>query len=477
MGRGGVWILSARILQRVLSLVRTIILARLLCPNDFGLFGIALLTLATLDTFSKTGFQQALIHRKKDIRPYLDCGWTVSIVRGFALFAALYFIAPCVAAFFDAPGAVRIIQIIGFSALIQGFTNIGIVYFQRDLEFNKAFVYELAGLSADFAVAISAAVILRNAWAFVFGLLAGNLVRCFTSYFMHPYRPRLSFDRVKTGELWRYGRWIFRTNIVTFLFNQGDDAFLGKVLGVTTLGFYQMAYRIGQLPATEFAKVISRVTFPAYSKLQDNVFKLREGFLKTLGLTTFFIVPAGGFIFILAPEITLIFLTEKWMSMVPALRILIVAGMIRAFTTTGGALFQGVGRPDVDYKMNLARLAVLVMAIYPLTLFFGMNGVAAAVVLGNLACVPVWFSRTVGIVKTSVKDYFKIVFPPLLASFIVCLLIALLKSRIELNVFGFLLLLVAAAAAYSGGVYLTGKLVGFNAMHAVLYAIRSVRSR
>lgn len=272
---------------------------------------------------------------------------------------------------------------------MQGLTNIGVIYFQKELEFNKKFIYRASGTLADFVVAVSAVLILKSVWALVFGLLASAIIRLIVSYLIHPYRPHFKPDLAKTKELFGFGRWILGVSIITFLFNQGDDGFLGKVLGVTALGFYQIAYRIGQVPATEFAKVISQVAFPAYSKLQDELSKLKEGFLKTLNITVIFMIPLAGGIFILAPEFTTIFLGDKWMPMIPALRILVIAGMIRALVTTGGALFQGKGMPNIDFKMNLARLLTMAITIYPLTLFLDMSGVALAVALGNFVCIPI----------------------------------------------------------------------------------------
>ncbi len=176
--RGGFWAFLLRIVQQIFSLARLVILARLLAPHDFGLMGIALLTMSTLETFSQTGFQQALIQKKATIASYLDAVWTVLIIRGFVLFGILYFAAPLAASFFDVPEAKAIIQVIGLSVLFQAFTNIGVIYFQKELEFNKEFIYQSAGTLADFSVAILGVLILRNVWALVFGLLAGNAVRC-----------------------------------------------------------------------------------------------------------------------------------------------------------------------------------------------------------------------------------------------------------------------------------------------------------
>ena len=111
------------------------------------------------------------------------------------------------AVFFNTPGAKPIIKVIGFSILFQAFTNIGITYFKKELEFNKEFIYQFSGTLADFVVAVSAVLILKNVWALVFGLLAGNVVRCLVSYLIHPYRPHLSSDLGKAKELFGFGKW------------------------------------------------------------------------------------------------------------------------------------------------------------------------------------------------------------------------------------------------------------------------------
>ena len=206
--KGGVWVFALRITQQIFYLIRLIILARILAPHDFGLLGIAMLTMMTLETFSQTGFQAALIQKKENIDAYLNSAWTVGIIRGFILFIILYFIAPYISIFFKTPQAEPIIRVIGFSFLIQAFTNIGVIYFQKELEFNKQFVYKLTGTLADFVVAVSAALLLRSVWALVFGLLAGNATRLVVSYFIHPYRPHINFDMGKAKELFGFGKWV-----------------------------------------------------------------------------------------------------------------------------------------------------------------------------------------------------------------------------------------------------------------------------
>ncbi len=439
--KGGFWVFFLRIINLGFSLIRLIILARILSPNDFGLMGIALLTMSTLETFSQTGFQQALIQKKEDIKSYLNSAWTVLILRGFILFIILYFIAPYAVIFFDSPEAKLIIRVIGFSILFQAFTNIGITYFKKELEFNKEFIYQFAGTLADFIVAISAVLILRNVWALVFGLLAGNIVRCFVSYLIHPYRPRLSSDLRGAKELFGFGKWIMGSSILVFLITQGDDIFVGKLLGVTALGFYQLAYRISNMPATEITHVISQVTFPVYSKLQDNIPKLREAYLKVLQVTAFLSFPIAGLIFILAPDFTKIFLGEKWMPMVPAMQALVGWGAIVSLIAGISPVFMSIGKPKIITKMQAIQTILLLILIYPLTKYWGILGTSLAVFLSALV---MFFIRTNILIRTiqcKNREFYRLIMFPLIMVIISISSIIYLKLFImnSINIYCFLL--------------------------------------
>jgi len=459
--KSGFWVFFLRIINRGFSLIRLIILARILAPSDFGLMGIALLTMSTLETFSKTGFQAALIQKKEDIESYLNSAWTVLILRGFILFIILYFIAPYAAIFFNLPEAKPIIRVIGFSILFQAFTNIGVTYFKKELEFNKEFIYQFSGTLADFIVAISAVLILRNVWALVLGLLAGNVTRCFVSYLIHPYRPRLNFALEKVKELFGFGKWIMGSSILIFLITQGDDVFVGKLLGTTALGFYQLAYRISNIPATEITHVISQVTFSAYSKLQDNIPKLREAYLKALQLTAFLSFPIAGLIFALAPDFTRIFLGDKWMPMVPVMQVLCIFGVTRSLNATTGPIFQAVGKPSILTKISLSQLTFLAAIIYPFAIKGELIGVSWAVTLTNFYCFIIAFQKTIKITKESKKNIISVIIPPALITISIMCLIHLFKiimlDRISLfAIFIFSIL-------FSLSIYLIyGKILGFS---------------
>ena len=470
------WVFSLRIVQQLFNLGRLVILARILAPHDFGLLGIALLTMATLETFSQTGFQAALIQKKEDIKSHLDATWTVLILRGFILFAILYLIAPYAATFFNVPEAKPIIQVMGFAILLQAFTNIGVIYFQKELEFNKEFIYQFAGTLADFIVAVSAVLILRNVWALVFGLLAGNAARCFVSYLIHPYRPHFSSDLGKAKELFGFGKWILGSSILVFLLTQGDDIFVGKLLGVTALGFYQLAYRLSNMPATEITHVISQVTFPAYSKLQDALPKLREAYLKVLQLTAFLSFPIAGLIFVLAPDFTRIFLGQKWMPMVPAMQVLVLWGLIRSIGATQGSIFQAVGKPEILTKVVVIAVILLAILIYPLSIRWGILGTSLAVVFATLASTLVASCIVIRVIKCGILNFCRMVAFPLATTVVAVSSIFIMKRYWVDNVgiLEFFLFIVFGILIYLGATYLFDRFFNYGMQSIIKESLVSV---
>ena len=426
---GSLWIFALRIVNRSLGFMRTIILARLLAPEDFGLLGIGMLSIAAIETFSQTGFNHALIQKKENIDSYLDTAWTVSAIRGIMLSLILFVSAPLIAKFFNSSEATIVIRAISLSTLIAGFKSVGVVFFLKKLEFKKQFIYELSGTFFDLGVAITLAFILRNVWALIWGGLAGNFIRLFLSYLLHPYRPRFKINIYEVKELFRFGRWIVGSGIIGFLINQGDDILVGKMLGISALGIYQMAYLLSNLPATEITHVISLVTFPAYSKLQNNIPKLKSLFLKTFQITILFSAPIAGGIFILIPEFTLLVMGHKWMPMVPAMQILVFAGFLRSSAATTGPIFYAVGKPQIETKWQAIRLIILATLIYPLTVRWGITGCAIAVVINVLISTIGYCIAVVSIIECTIQDFVKNLLVPILNTIIMTLILFVMKGK------------------------------------------------
>ena len=430
-----------------------------------------------LETVSQTGFHSALIQRKDNAELYFDTAWTVSAIRGAILFIVLFLSAPAIAAFFNSPQATMVLKVLAISSLLTGLRNIGTVTFQKNLEFHKQFIYDLPSTLIDLIVSVSLAFILRDVWALVWGGLAGNFVRFVLSFILHPYRPSMKFEKTQFKELFGFGKWLLGSGILAFLITQGDNAFVGKMLGVTFLGLYQMAYLLSHLPSSEISFVMSQVIYPAYSKLQDDLPALREAYLKILQITVFLSAAISALIFALAPDFTSIFLGNKWISMVPAMQILVVAAFFTSIFDTSGPIFLAVGKPKVETTLQLLRLLVLAIFIYPLSLRWGITGTSIAVLLSIAAYGLCLIFMTLRITGCGLMRFGRRTAIPIINGIMAAVIIFGLKGSFESGIIFFLTSISAGILTYLLMTYLADRLFAYNIWSVVEETFTSLRSK
>jgi lipopolysaccharide exporter len=473
----GFWAFALRFTLRIFTTVRTIILARLLAPADFGLMGIALLMMTMMETLTQTGFHTALVQRQGDIRPYLDTAWTFQVLRGLLLAGVLLLAAPLVAAFFNASEAATIVRVMAIVLVINGFNNIGIIYFAKELEFQKRFMYELANTVPQVAVGIGLALAWQNVWALVYGALAGSAVHLMASYLLHPYRPRPRMEWGKAGELYRYGRWIFLGNIVFFLSNRSDSGVIGRLLGPAALGIYEMGQRFAELATREFVQVSNSVAFPAFSKLQRDQVVMRRAFLLSIDTLAMIVLPISVAMFFMAGPLVSIILGDQWAMVAAVLPALTAAGAVRAIAATGGAMFLGVGRPDLDLKQGLLRMVVILALVYPLVHVWGLAGAGYAVLAAMVLTLPFlfWFSRK--LLAVEARHFLTAFFPSLVLCAVVGGGLAAAQNIVNIVNLGsagnLVVMLALGVLGYAMGALLLWKIAG----RGPIVVVRMIRRR
>ncbi|MDL0118513.1 lipopolysaccharide biosynthesis protein [Halobacterium salinarum] len=449
--QSGIWVAGINVGDRVLQLLKVIILARLLSPAAFGLLGIALLAIAALRQFSKLGFNEALIqHEDEDVDEYLNTAWIMKIARGGLIAAIAFLAAPYLAVFFGEPSAEPLIRVIGFSPLILGLQNPAVVYFQKNLNFHREFVYQVGGRFVDLIVAVVIAFVFRSVWALAMGIVAMNLVKFGLSYGIHEYRPNIEFNLAYGKEMFAFGKWMFISSILVFLYGQGDDAFVGWFFTASSLGFYQMAYRYSNAPATEVTHVISRVVFPTLSKLQDDVDRLREGFLRAVQISTTVAFPMAAGIAVVAPQFVLVVLGNQWRPVIPVMQVLAVWGGIRAFGANIGPVYKSTGRPDLEAKIQVFKVIIIALVIYPVAEIFGLIGVSAIIVGSSLLVLPVHLYYILSITEGRLAEVIEIIAYPLVGSVAMAVGVKAVDAYIILGIspLNFLLLIIWGVILY-----------------------------
>ena len=375
------WAGGIKFSSRFLQILMLIILARLLAPRQFGLVGIALLSLSATKNFSQIGLKSALIqNRNENIDNYLDTAWCLEAARGAVIFGVMFVFAPLIAGVFEEPSATPLIRVIGLGPLLFGLRNPGVIYFQKDLEFHKEFVYNVSGGFVQFFVGVGYALVSPTVWALVFASLSRSFAKFALSYVLHDYRPWPAFEIDTARKLIDYGKWITASSIVGFIFSEGDDAFVGWFLSATALGFYQYAYRLADTPASEFSGIISKITFPAYSQLQGDIDELRKALIQTTRLTAFVAFPLAFGIALVTPSFVPVVLGAEWEPMIVTMQILALYGLMHAITRNFGAVWKALGRPDYIAKLGFLRVCCIALLIWPATARWGIEGTALVVV-------------------------------------------------------------------------------------------------
>jgi len=429
--RAGGWLLAVQVVTAFVGLIQKIVLARLIAPEDFGLMGLALLTTCAAEVLSSPDLASALIQKKGDVRDYLNSLWTCQLIRAVLIFVVLILGAPAIALFFRCPFSTHVIRLVALGILLRGLQNPGFVLFRKDIQFRPRFIVATSASLFGTVVSIIYALVWRNVWALVAGTLVSAAVSCLLSYALHPYRPTFDFSRDRIMEMFRFGGWVWASGILVFFVTQGDDLFVSRVLGTTMLAYYQMAYWLANLPATQFSRVLSQITFPVYSSLQDSAETLRSAFLKTFQATLMVAVPFAFVCLVLAEPLTVTLLGDKWKPIIPALKVLSVAGLARSASSTMGPVFLALGKPRVTTLGQILRLTVLGVSIVYLTVRLGIQGTSISVLLCGITSFSFFLTVLVITLRLPILRCLKAMLPPVTGGLALMVLLMCLQTFLE----------------------------------------------
>lgn len=386
--RGLAWTFGSNIIIKIGLFGKSVVIARILFPEDLGLLGVALLVSGIVELFSRTGFEEAIVQKSEDPGGYLDSVWTFNLIRGFLLFLLMLAAAPAAGWLFKDPRVVPVVMVLAVNSVFTGAANPAVVLRRRDLKMLQWNLYRGSGPVVEVIVGVIALVWLRSVWGLVIGIIANGIVSTVVSFAVARRRPKIQLERRKISELFGFGKHILGSGILIYLITQGDNVVVGRVAGIAALGLYKLAYGFANVPVTAVTHVLGDVLFPAYSRLQDDKRAVLRGFEITLETSVVFAVAFATLAILFAPELIAVVFGTKWLGAVGALRILCVFMLLRTIGANIGPFVYGMGRPDLAVKAALVKLVLMAVIIYPLVKYYGIIGAAVA------TTVPSFFSTT-----------------------------------------------------------------------------------
>lgn len=454
----GKWMTIGFILEKSLGLISFFILARILTPADFGILAFVLLLPKFLQSTTETGFSAAVVQRQQTIDKYLNPIWTIGIVKSLIIAAITFVAGPYIAKFFNVEHAAMAIQLGGFFILIYSFSNIGQVYFFKNLDFKKIFIRNLSRQIAYITFTLLALLLTKSYWALVIGMFAQYLAETISTYILHPYRPKLSFQFKKLTGLFDFSKWIIGQGWLAQANTFIENSIVGKLLGAGAMGLYTKAKNIASIAPGLLSSIITRVGFPAYAQIKDKPEKIREGLLKSFDLLFFFVIPISFLAVAAGGKLILIVLGKQWLPMADTFRIALFFFIFNHLTEIAYSLLNGIGRPDKKVKYELFRIPLTLVLIAVLTPRFGMEGAAVSLLLGSLPTALLILRSLMKLTLVTCRDIIGTIIIPITISIILFIPVSLYKDYILMKGTPVFLFVVALLGIlYLASIYIIDK--------------------
>ena len=374
--QGTGWVIGWRMATRILGVISTLTLVRLLLPSDFGLVALSASFAQSIEALSVLGVDDAVVRERAPTRDIYDTGFTVNALRSTVTAAIILALAIPAGSFFAEPRLTNILAALAAGTLLDGFTNIGVVDFRRDFAFSKEFQLWILPRLIAIVLTLATAFIWRSYWALVVGTLVSRGLRVVLSYHMHPYRPRI------TVRAWRrligYSTWSWAVSVVVLMRDRSDTILIGRMLNPTQVGIYSIGAEVAALPTTELVEPLCRAAFSGFAAGRNAELSPGDTYLRIIATMALLTLPAGiGIALIADPLVNLAFGT-LWAGAVPLVQILALAGTLTVFGLISSTLFSAHGLLRQMFELSLATLILRVVLLIFLIARLGLFGAAIA---------------------------------------------------------------------------------------------------
>lgn len=383
--RGGAILTAAVGLERLLRLVRSIVLAKLISSADIGLVTLVAVTLTVFETAGEAGIRLSVIQNKQGDTPaFLNAAWWFQSIRGLILTAVGIITAGLISTWMQKPELTLLLQAAFLAVAFNAIVSPASFLLEKHMRFGKYVLLNQGTMLFGTVLTISLAVWMRNAWPMIIGMAAEGAIRLVLSFFMCPFKPRLSIDRKALGELFSFARGLAGMPLLILGSLYADVLMVGRLLTAEQVGYYGMAALLARIPRDLAMQIVGKMLLPAFSAHQDDPAALSRGLVLASRWVTLAAGPLAAFFILWAKPLLMLAFQPEYAAAAKALTIL--AGVV--FVRVHGVILWNYYVATAQLKYNrlftIVRFGLLVILIYPMTLGLGMAGAAAAVLVGEL---------------------------------------------------------------------------------------------
>lgn len=387
--------------ERGLRLVRNMVLARLLVPQDFGVMAIVIAASGIFEAFGEVGVRQSVIHNTRGAEAeYLNVAWWLQAVRSLGLFLVVFFIAPWIGLFYNKPELTLFLRIVFVAMVFNGIMSPRAYVLEKELQFGRWVFINYGSTILGSIFTITLALWIRNIWALVIGFTAEGLLRCLLSFILCPFWPRFRIDRVSLNELLRYARGMFGLTLITIVSMQIDVVVVGKVVSAEQLGMYVLALALARQPAGLLFKITGPVLLPAFAEKQDKKQNLCRIVLKAIRISFLIGVPVYVLLAIFSGQVLSVIYGSQYATVALPFGIMCIAMLVRMQGSILALVYQAIGTPHLHRRYVTLLIILIASLIYPGIRLFGLTGAAGVLLLSHTIAVYmqiIWMRGTIGL--------------------------------------------------------------------------------
>ncbi len=397
------------------QLTSTIVLARLLTPDDYGVIAMTMAIISFAGLFRELGLSSAAI-QKKDLTRELQSNlfWT-NVAVGLLLTLITYSIAPAVASFYNRQELLPVTQALSITFLISSFGTQNGADLIKNLKFGRKALATVFGSLANLIVAVTLAIKGYGYWSLVWGILSGVLITSTLLILFSSFRP--TWPKRKTGirEALHFGANVTAFDVVNYFHRNLDRILIGKTAGSVELGFYSRAYSLLLFPIQAIRTPVNSVAFPIFSKLQERPSDLKDAFLRVVFCLACITMPLTAFLFGNSESVIELVLGKQWLASSPIFSVLAIAAFTQPVTGMSGSLLLSLGQSRRYFECGLFN-AVILSACFVAGLPWGALGVATAYAIGNYVILYPWLKWAFKDTPVTLGQFAKSCLPSALSS-------------------------------------------------------------
>lgn len=452
------WSGMSMVVVTILQFIAMAILARLLSPSDFGLMGMVMVVIGFARAFADMGVSNAIIHRQDVTRDQLSSLYWLNIFAGIIVFCVTCALTPSIAGFYREPRLLNLLYLTATIFLVTPFGQQFQILLQKELKFNRLTKIEITSSIANSTVAIACAFLSFGVFSLILGQLAGASakVALLINTGWSNWRPGFHFSKGDLEGYLSFGLYQMGDKMVHYLNSNLDYLLIGAMFGAKSLGYYTLAYSLIIRPSSMINPVITKVAFPLFSRIQNELDLLKRGYLKTLQMLSTVNFPMMAGLAAVAPAAVPVIFGEQWLPSVILIQILAIVGLLRSTGNPVGSLVLAKGRADLAFKFNLAFTVIHIPGLYFGAKLGGATGLAIAfAILMAIDAILSYliFIRT--LIGPCLRDYIQSMWPSLWMSTVMAVTVmvsGILLPTVPLQV-KLVLQILCGVATYTGLVF------------------------